>query len=94
MITKYEQYCALCGSPATDTHHLVEGRGYKQLADADGLYIRVCRTCHAKIHATPVAMRLSQIVGQLEFEKQRVAEGSEVDDAREQFRRRYNKSFL
>ena len=94
MITKYEQYCALCGSPATDTHHLINGHGYKQLADADELFIKICRSCHQKIHATPVAMRLGQIAGQLEFEKQRVAEGVNPDDAREQFRKRYGKSFL
>lgn len=94
MITKYEQYCALCGKPATDKHHLIEGHGYRQLADTDGLIIPICRTCHDKVHLTPVAMRLGQIAGQLEFEKQQVAEGVSVDDAREIFRARYNKSFL
>ena len=94
MITKYEQYCALCGSPKSDTHHLIEGRGYRQLADADGLTIPICRECHMKIHATPVAIRLGQIAGQLAFEKDRVSEGVLPDEAREQFRKRYNKSFL
>lgn len=94
MITKYEQYCALCGKPATDTHHLIEGHGYRQLADADGLYIPICRKCHTLVHANPVAVRLGQIAGQLEFEKQQIAEGVSVDDAREIFRARYNKSFL
>ena len=94
MLTEYKQYCALCGSPATDTHHLIEGRGYRQLADADELYIPICRVCHQRVHAESVAMRLGQIAGQLAFEKDRVSEGVLPEDARKLFLRRYGKSFL
>jgi len=93
MITKYMEYCLLCGKPKTDIHHLISG-GLRTTADADELYIPVCRECHQAIHANGAAMKLSKIVGQLAYEKQKVAEGSEVDDAREQFRKRYSRSWL
>lgn len=46
MITKYEKYCSLCGSPATEVHHLVLGTSLRKLAEQDDLKMPLCNNCH------------------------------------------------
>jgi hypothetical protein len=46
------------------------------------------------LHGNFMAETLSKIVGQLAYEKKKCAEGFTEDDAREEFRRRYGKSWL
>ena len=95
MITKYEKYCIICGTPTNTVHHLVFGRGKRNLADQDGLTAPMCPLCHEELHnKSAVANALSRIAGQLEFEKQQVAKGKSFDDAREEFRKRYGVSYL
>lgn len=85
MITDYEQYCVICNKPREHTHHLVFGKGLRRLSDEDELTIPLCHECHEVIHHNKQAMALSRICGQLAYEKYRT---------REDFRRRYGKSFL
>lgn len=98
MITKYNKYCILCGTPSTETHHLVFGRANRKLSDADGLTIPLCRNCHKEIHNNYVAMALSKICGQLAYERWYLSDFGDADkslnNARENFRSRYGKSFL
>lgn len=103
IVTKYEQYCAFCGRPATEEHHLVfggTGGANRKLADEDGIILPVCPGCHRlkpvkeKIHDNPMAEKLSRMAGQLAFEKRRCAEGATEEDAREMFRKRYGVSYL
>lgn len=47
--------CYICGRTATDTHHIFEGRGRRQMSDDYGLTVRLCRECHNDIHAHPRA---------------------------------------
>ena len=94
MITKYEDYCLICGKPRTDVHHLVYGTSNRKLADQDGLTIPLCREHHEMMHNDKAMMVMSHIVGQLFYERNYVAVGSEVDHAREHFRYRYGKSYL
>lgn len=94
MITKYSEYCVLCGYPNVEEHHLICGTGKKRVADEYGLTIPVCRKCHDKLHASPEAMKMCKIAGQLAFEKQMVAKGESEDEAREHFRSRFSKSYL
>lgn len=43
--------CEICGCYWTlDKHHLLPG-SRRQLAEHDGLYIYICRTCHNALHA-------------------------------------------
>lgn len=43
--------CEICGCYWTlDKHHLLPG-SRRQLAEQDGLYIYICRTCHNALHA-------------------------------------------
>lgn len=98
---RYSGYCAFCGRPLVNRtyHHLIFGSG-RAKAEEDGLKIPACDECHTmnrnteKIHGNIMAEKLSKMLGQMAYEKQKVAEGVSTDAAREEFRRRYGKSFL
>lgn len=83
----------------TDRHHLLNGPDRKK-ADADGLIIPVCAGCHTMneplrtLHKNPMAMKLSKMLGQMAFEKRKVAQGFTEAQAREIFRERYGKSYF
>ena len=94
MLTEYTNICAICGKPKEEIHHLVFGRGLRPLADADGLTIPLCRGCHEAIHQNGAAGSLSKIVGQILFEMDLVKKGIPQEIAREQFRKRYGRSYL
>lgn len=101
MITKYNQFCLLCGSPASDTHHCLKGVSKRHLAETDGLTIPVCRNCHDAIHRGSKALNVAvEIIGQLQWEKQFIAEKYELpfegiqEEARDAFRSRYGRSYL
>lgn len=94
MITKYEDYCIICGKPKTDVHHLVFGNAKRRLADADALTMPLCRDHHEQMHNDKAMQVMSHIVGQLFYERNMCAQGLTPDEAREEFRRRYGVSYL
>ena len=77
MVTNYEQYSVFSGTPTTTHHHLCFGRGMRELAEQDGLWIPVLDREHNmsskgtinQIHGNPAAEALSKIAGQLAFER-------------------------
>ena len=98
MVSDYE-FCIICGSPYDlDIHHLIEGTGKRDLSDKDGLTVYLCRDCHTgakdSVHANWRTNRWSKICGQLAYERNLCAEGMTIEEAREDFRRRYGKSYL
>jgi hypothetical protein len=42
---KFRKYCAICGKPITEEHHLIGGRN-RHLCDLDGLVISLCNEHH------------------------------------------------
>ena len=96
-----EGYCDLCQIRfAKCTHHLIFGRGIRELADKDGLTLNLCDSCHNfavkptdRIHENITAERLSKMLGQAIWERNYYKEGG-TDNARELFIRRYGKSYL
>lgn len=105
MITKYENFCAICGTTQNvRTHHCVFGKGLRELADQDHLTLPVCDKCHNmgrdSIHGNSVSEKLSKIIGQLAWEKNYIAENASLpfedmeEEARIKFRNRYGKSYL
>ena len=95
ILTKYTENCAICGTPTEEVHHLCFGRGLRELSNEDGLTLPMCRMCHDELHRkSTVASELSRICGQLAFEKSLCEKGVSAEDAREQFRKRYGKSYL
>lgn len=91
--------CDICGNRyAEDTHHLVFGRGLRELADEDGLTISLCPDCHTMgsmaLHKSNTAATLSKMLGQAIYERDQVATGKTVEEAREMFLRRYGRCWL
>lgn len=108
IVTKYTNISAFSGLPAECEHHLIFGKGYKPLADEDGLIIGLLHREHNlsskgtinQIHENPAAEKLSKMCGQLAWEKHYIAEKRGLpfedieEEAREAFRTRYKKSWL
>ena len=101
IVTSYEDISAFSGRPAQCTHHLIMGSGLRKLADEDGLTIPLTHDEHntgmliERIHGNPAAEHLSRMVGQLAWEKHKIAmEGCTEFEARESFRKRYSISYL
>lgn len=84
-------YCTICGLPNAEVHHLVFGTANRKLSTEDQLCIELCRDHHEFMHKNA---KISRIIGQLMYERNRCAEGWTIDDARESFRKRYGKSYI
>lgn len=104
IITNYDGYSVFSGTPTTTRHHCVFGRGMRELAEQDGLWIPVLDREHNmsskgtinQIHENPAAEKLSKMLGQVAWEKEyyRKKLNMEDDEAREAFRKRYGISYL
>lgn len=92
IITNYDGICFFCGRPAECEHHLLFGKGIRPLAEADGLKVPSCNQCHnlgivsGRIHDNAMAEKLSKMLGQAIYEKE--------IGTREDFRKRYGKSYI
>jgi hypothetical protein len=92
IVTEYKEICFFCGRPAEGEHHLIFGTAGRELAEKDGLKVPTCNKCHnmgritERIHDNPMAEKLSKMLGQAIYEKE--------IGTREEFRRRYGKSYL
>lgn len=99
-LTEYTKNCSFCGKPTTIPHHLLFGNASRKLADEDGLIIPVCENCHtlnpvkSKIHDNPMAEALSKMLGQIAYEKNMIERGMDKEEAREQFMKRYGRSYI
>lgn len=105
-VTEYNDISAFSGAAAECHHHLIYGRGLRDLADQDGLWIPLKHSEHNlssdglvyQIHGNPAAEKLSKMLGQAIFEKEYYRNYNEfckgADIAREAFRRRYGISYL
>ena len=92
IVTEYTGVCFYCGQPAECQHHLIFGRGLRNLAEEDGLKVPSCNKHHntgridERVHGNPMAEKLSKMLGQSVYEKE--------IGTREEFRKRYKKSYL
>ncbi len=92
IVTDYEGICFFCGKEAEGKHHLIFGTGKRELCDKDGLTVPICNGCHnlgeasSRVHGNPMAEKLSKMLGQAVYEG-RIG-------TREEFRKRYGKSYL
>ena len=102
MITKYNNYCLICGSPA-EHHHIFKGNKQRKLSDEDGLIIPLCKEHHTgnmSVHNKKELNILVEIIGQLAWERDYVINQTQLpfdeisEEAREAFRQRYGKSYL
>ena len=92
IITEYDDICIFCGRQAECEHHLIFGTAGRELSEKDGLKVPSCNNCHNmadklhRIHDNPMAEKLSKMLGQAVFE-------SKIG-TREDFRKRYGRSYL
>ena len=94
MITEFNELCAICNKQATEVHHLIFGIANRRLSDEDGLTMPLCREHHEMIHRNKELQVMSEIAGQLAYEKDKVAEGMVPAEARVDFMVRYGRSYL
>ena len=82
--------CFFCQGRPTETHHVIGGAHINRVyCDEDGLVIRVCRTCHNKLHNGPGSAVLTRKLRQLGQEKYEARIGTRAD-----FMKRYGKNWL
>lgn len=102
VVCKQTEYCAICGAPATQEHHLIFGAfgACRQLAEAHGLKIPICTNCHTaglittRIHDNPMAEKLSKMLGQAIFEREMAFKGADSDEAKAIFRQEFGKTYF
>lgn len=92
IVTNNIRICYFCGAPAEAEHHLIFGTSNRKLAEADGLKVPICNNCHnfgdkmSRIHDNPMAEKMSKMLGQAFYEAH--------IGSREQFMKRYGRSYL
>lgn len=99
ILTEYEDISAFSGKPKEAKHHLVFGRGLRELSEEDGLYIFLLNEEHNssskgtiyQIHDNPAAEKLSKMLGQVAWEKEYLAKelekhGYDIDDIKDEAR--------
>jgi len=104
MITKYNEFCLICGRPKNNMHHIFKGQKQRALADEDELIIPLCLEHHTtgnfSVHHTKELNILCEIIGQLAWERDYLIKKTELpfddlsEEAREAFRSRYGRSYL
>lgn len=104
IVTKYEGISVISGYLRECRHHLIFGRGKREKAEEDGLWIPLLNREHNmaqcavdQIHDNPPAEYLSKMAGQLAWEKEfyrRKICDPDQDPAREAFRRRYGECYM
>lgn len=91
-LTSETKYCFFCGRPAICDHHLIFGTSGRDFAEKYGLKAPICATCHTssefvidRIHDNTMAERLSKMLGQAVWERDRALEGMSKEDIRDRF---------
>ena len=92
IVTDNDFACYFCGKQAVCEHHLLFGKGIRELAEEDGLKVPACNECHTigilggRVHDNAMAEKLSKMLGQAIYEAK--------VGSREQFMKRYGRSYL
>ena len=102
---RYANYDLIDGRPDVHRHHVFMGAKQRDLADEDGLWIPLSEQHHeyglrpdtgvrCDVHHCKIVRQLTQIIGQLAWELDYVADEQKKKEAREAFRKRYGQSML
>ena len=103
IITKWMQYCMVCGKPREHVHHALYNTGKRKLADSDKLLMPLCQYHHEDskngVHNNMGMKTLSQALAEACWERQWIAEHCEnpeeiLEQAREAFKQRYSEFYL
>ena len=78
IITKWMQYCMICGKPREHIHHALYNTGKRKLADEDKLLMPLCQYHHEDskngVHNNAGMKTLSQALAQACWERKYLAE--------------------
>lgn len=95
-IIQDEDECFICRmiykveTPATETHHVIYGRGMRELADRDGLTVRLCNLHHDRLHRKHEFDKALQIIGQRKYIEKLMSDGMSEEEAKANFLSRYS----
>lgn len=80
--------CYLCGTEQNlQIHHCIFGTANRKKADADGLFVHLCASCHNAVHNQDIwEKRALQEIAQEKWEERK--------GSRNEFIKRYGKSYL
>ena len=100
-LTDNTDYCFFCGRTAICDHHLIFGTSGRDFAERYGLKVPICARCHTasefvtdRIHDNTMAERLSKMLGQAIWERDRALEGMSKEDIRDRFIKERGVSYL
>lgn len=98
IITKYSDFCAICGRPRECWHHGMSGTANRKVSDSLGAVWPLCEDCHtgasSSIHRNHRLDKMCKIATELAVEKHFVASGMSEAEAREEFRRLFGKNCI
>lgn len=90
--------CYKCGAAiGTEWHHMIPGSPRRRYCEEDGLKIRLCHECHEFLHSSAGSRQLLEYkrLGQTKWEEShRTLLEAEGKDTREEFIKRYGRSWL
>ena len=100
-VTNLEGYCFFCGNYTSGEHHLIFGTSGRNFAEKYGLKVPICARCHTRsenlcdrIHDNSMAERLSKMLGQAIWERNRALEGMKQEEIRDRFIIERGESYL
>lgn len=100
-LTDNASYCFFCGCPSECDHHLIFGTSGREFAEKYGLKVPICAKCHTisvhksdRIHDNPMAEKLSKMLGQMTWERDRALEGMDKEQIRDRFIKERGVSYL
>lgn len=102
---EYADLDIIDGSPNAERHHVIFGRGLREISDAEGLWIPLSHDHHEgnmSVHHNNEMRVLTQIIGQIAWEKQYILSQLKNDelakalseDARNEFLRKFGRKYL
>lgn len=88
-------FLGLSTTEGLETHHFIHGRGLRELADADGLYAKVCFRHHRALHDDPSHPYDKELkaIAEKAFIIKKMSEGYSEGQARGIFFNRYGRHF-
>lgn len=94
--TKY--ICYRCGAyGCTEKHHILGGTANRKKSEEDGLWVYLCHSCHNEppdgAHFSRKTAQWLHKAGQEAYEGKKIQDGMTPKEAREDFRKRYGKSY-
>jgi hypothetical protein len=99
IITKYTDFCLICGKPA-EIHHCPYGTSNRKIADREGLLIPLCSYHHREgklaAHKCKEVDMLLHAISELAWEKRYYMNryGAIDDESRDAFRKLFGKNWI